>query len=270
MIQTEFATSDTTLALANNGFWGPALPPFEAEPSSVNDVPFRSTYELRYTGDSTRATEIWYEVVASYEVPIWVPFEVWNVNTNTRVSLSIYDWADNWEWDSGDLIAIIDYPYDATASVFEDAYPYLYSWMFELDAADSAATTGDVFSIDGAPLNSPDDRFVFKVDGINAAHAKDQLADIKVVPNPYYARNSRVETAQGETVLKFINLPGECTIRIYTLAGDLVNTINHTDGSGEDEWNLLSSSRLQVASGMYLYHIESPYGERLGRFAVIK
>jgi len=120
-------------------------------------------------------------------------------------------------------------------------------------------------------MNGPEASFTFKVDGVNSATARDEMADIKVVPNPYFARyDSRVETAEGESVLKFIRIPGECVIRIYTLAGDLVYTIDHDDGSGEVEWNLLSTNRHQIASGTYLYHIESDYGERIGRFAVIK
>ena len=81
-----------------------------------------------------------------------------------------------------------------------------------------------------------------------------------------------VETAEGESELQFQRLPSECTIRIYNLAGDLMRTLNHydDDGSGMCEWNLRSTANRQVASGMYLYHVESGYGEYVGRFAVIK
>jgi len=79
-----------------------------------------------------------------------------------------------------------------------------------------------------------------------------------------------VETSEGESVVEFQNVPDECTIRIYTLAGDLVQTVNHTSGTGAARWNLLSKNRQQVAAGIYLYHVESTYGEHLGRFAIIK
>jgi len=151
------------------------------------------------------------------------------------------------------------------------AFPYYYSWLFTLDADAYNPTIGDVLTITGAPLNGPGDNFAFKVDGVNATSAANELDDIKVVPNPYLARySSMVETAEGVSVIKFTKVPGNCVIRIYTLAGDLVNTINHNDGSGEAEWDLLTVNRQQVASGIYLFHVESDYGERLGRFAVIK
>jgi hypothetical protein len=79
-----------------------------------------------------------------------------------------------------------------------------------------------------------------------------------------------VETGLDESILEFQNIPDKCTIRIYTLAGDLVRTIEHNDGSGVARWDLLTSNAQQVASGIYIYHVDSPYGEHLGRFAVVK
>jgi hypothetical protein len=50
----------------------------------------------------------------------------------------------------------------------------------------------------------------------------------------------------------------------------LVKTIEHNDGTGVVRWDALSGDAQQVASGIYIYHVDSPYGERLGRFAIIK
>jgi hypothetical protein len=50
----------------------------------------------------------------------------------------------------------------------------------------------------------------------------------------------------------------------------LVETVNHNDGTGAARWDLLSEHGRLVASGIYIYHVESPYGEHLGRFAIIK
>ncbi|MEP0827272.1 MAG: hypothetical protein HRF51_02010, partial [bacterium] len=59
-------------------------------------------------------------------------------------------------------------------------------------------------------------------------------------------------------------------IRIYTLGGDLVRTLEHNDGTGTADWNLLSRDGLDISPGIYIYSVESEYGSRLGRFAVIK
>lgn len=59
-------------------------------------------------------------------------------------------------------------------------------------------------------------------------------------------------------------------MRIFSLSGDLIKTIDHSDGTGTADWNLLTSSGLSIASGIYIYHVESQYGNHVGRFAVIK
>ena len=70
-------------------------------------------------------------------------------------------------------------------------------------------------------------------------------------------------------MVTFNRIPDDCTIRIYSLAGDLVKTLT-SNGDGSETWDLLSSNGQQVASGMYIFHVESDYGEHIGRFAIIK
>jgi len=267
--QTAFSDSDTTMVIET--FYGPAIPYFTWNDNDVfGNAHFRSTFELRYTGDSTLASWV-LDGFYGTDTPYWVYLEAWNTSTNERVSLAVYDFEGDGDWDPYDLLTIVNYPYDSTASVTPFAFPYYYSWMFGFDETVYNPDSGDVFTIQGAPLNGPDDNFSFKVDGVNTASAAGSLNDIRVVPNPYFAQYSAmVETGEGESVVEFQKIPDRCTIRIYTLAGDLVRTINHDDGSGAARWNLLSETGRLVASGIYIYHVESPYGEHLGRFAIIK
>jgi hypothetical protein len=63
-----------------------------------------------------------------------------------------------------------------------------------------------------------------------------------------------------------------CTIKIWTLAGDLVAQIDH-DGSGGDgqaPWDLVSRSGHDIESGVYLFTVESALGRQIGRFVVIR
>lgn len=232
---------------------------------------FRSNYELRYTGDSTLAAWALDGYYGS-DYPYWVPFEVWNTSTNQRVSLAVYDFGNDDIWDPYDLLIIVDYPYDSTQSVASVTFPQDYGWMFGFDETVYNPQIGDVYTIDGAPLNGPDDVFTFKVDAIDAATASNSLKNIKVVPNPYFVSyEPQVERSYNlNTALFFINLPDKCTIRIYNLAGELVKTIDHDEYGGEAVWNLLSSDNQLIASGIYLYQVESEYGNFLGRFSVIK
>ena len=53
----------------------------------------------------------------------------------------------------------------------------------------------------------------------------------------------------------FLNIPGQCDIRVFTERGDLIHYISHNDGSGDEAWNLVTSGRQVVAPGIYLAHI---------------
>jgi len=103
--------------------------------------------------------------------------------------------------------------------------------------------------------------------------------NVKVVPNPYLVHNEW-QLSFADRRLKFINLPSDCTIRIFNLNGELVKTIVHNattpdgsvinDAGGDEWWNLLSENRQLVASGIYVFHVQSEVGEQVGKFVVIR
>jgi hypothetical protein len=104
--------------------------------------------------------------------------------------------------------------------------------------------------------------------------SRNVLDDIRVVPNPYKGSADWEEwTGSGSRLgrLYFMNLPSKCTIRIYTIAGDLVRTLEHHDISyGAEAWDLTGEAGVQVASGIYIYHVDAPeFGEKIGKFAVL-
>ena len=101
------------------------------------------------------------------------------------------------------------------------------------------------------------------------------LDSVRVVPNPLNVNASaRTRYPAGELKLTFVELPPECTITILTESGNLVRTINHTNGSGTEIWRarnqfLLTDSDQQPMSGIYIAHIETPDGESISRKFVI-
>ncbi|MFC2084664.1 hypothetical protein ACFLS9_06380, partial [Bacteroidota bacterium] len=104
-----------------------------------------------------------------------------------------------------------------------------------------------------------------------------ELDNITVVPNPYVGAASWEPTSntagRGERRIFFTHLPSECTIRIYTLAGKHVETIEHysTISDGQEAWNLVSKDGMDIAFGIYVYHVYAPgIGEKIGRLAIIK
>ena len=120
--------------------------------------------------------------------------------------------------------------------------------------------------------------FTTSASSINADTAAAHLDNIAVVPNPYIVAASweprhQYQSGRGPRKIDFINLPSECTIKIFTLSGYLVTTIHHDDvyEKGAESWNLLSKDNLEIAYGVYLYHVDAPgIGEHTGKFAVIK
>jgi len=96
------------------------------------------------------------------------------------------------------------------------------------------------------------------------------LDNVVVVPNPFY-RSSGFEVAGDIKNIQFVNLSEECTIRIYTVRGDLVKTIHHnTPSSGVATWNQISDYGQYVKSGMYFYVVSNKAGEeKKGKFAII-
>ncbi|MDD3642253.1 MAG: hypothetical protein PHQ19_02155, partial [Candidatus Krumholzibacteria bacterium] len=106
--------------------------------------------------------------------------------------------------------------------------------------------------------------------------------DVFVVPNPVTAGSMAPWSLEPNNAdatglrCEFRNLPAcPSTIRIYTIAGDLVQTIHHdgSEGNGTAPWNLLSRNGQDVTSGVYLFNIEPGDGRfprTIGKFTVIR
>jgi hypothetical protein len=102
------------------------------------------------------------------------------------------------------------------------------------------------------------------------------LENIRVVPNPLNAKS--VDGYGGEPLkIVFFNLPAFCTINILTESGKLVQTLEHDDGSGTEQWYfeklsqyaLTRSDQLPV-SGIYIAYIrDNTTGESIARKFVI-
>lgn len=82
------------------------------------------------------------------------------------------------------------------------------------------------------------------------------LKDIRVVPNPYHIAARDIQYVGDSDKIMFLNIPAKCVIKIFTERGDLVQTIVHSNGSGDESWNSVSSSRQVVVSGIYVAHFE--------------
>jgi hypothetical protein len=106
--------------------------------------------------------------------------------------------------------------------------------------------------------------------------AASTLASFVVYPNPWMPNDvdalNGVEYQAGvaNTGITFENLPQWSTIRIYTPLGVLVDEIV-VDASGGAQWDVRNARCDRVASGVYVYLVISPSGERrTGKLVVIR
>ena len=121
----------------------------------------------------------------------------------------------------------------------------------------------------------------------------DDNQTIYVVPNPYRGAAVWDGTRDREKYIWFVNLPRRATIRIYTLAGDLVKTIDF-DGSTYDggevqglrtseernvaipggicAWDLITSEDQAAATGLYIFSVENleTGKNQIGKFMIIR
>ncbi len=100
------------------------------------------------------------------------------------------------------------------------------------------------------------------------------LGNVKVVPNPYLV-SSRFNESEHTRKIRFTNLTADCTVSIFTLAGELVSTFQHrSHTSGNAFWDMRTINNQEASPGLYIYHIKTngvknskPF---IGKFAVVR
>ena len=136
---------------------------------------------------------------------------------------------------------------------------------------------GDVFALKLVRPFSADDAFAFTTKGAYVDAEAGKVLAPYVVPNPYMASASFeperfAVSGRGERRIEFRGLPARCTIRIYNLLGELVQTLAH-DGSNDGyvAWDLRTKDQLDVAPGLYIFHLDGgTAGKATGKFAIVK
>ncbi|MFN3695550.1 MAG: hypothetical protein ACK4UV_11125, partial [Ignavibacterium sp.] len=121
----------------------------------------------------------------------------------------------------------------------------------------------------------------------------DENIEIGVYPNPYYANAYWDGNSERLRKIYFYNLPAECEITIYTLAGDVIKRINHDQSSngsdlrwfqtfskdgkqimsgGEHAWDLITDNDQAIATGLYLFSVKdlSNGNIKTGKFLIVK
>jgi len=146
----------------------------------------------------------------------------------------------------------------------------------------------DVFGGRGTLAEQEGRRAATEADGVVPQAAQGTSASqVYVVPNPY--RGSAQWDLSPDaadptgTHVDFFNMPaGHWTLRIFTVAGDLVQTLRWDDlmvngkpqqetaVDGQATWNLISRNGQDVTSGIYMFSVESDLGTSQGKFVLIR
>ncbi|NOZ03863.1 MAG: hypothetical protein GXO92_04535 [FCB group bacterium] len=245
---------------------------------------YPADYEIRWqgtVGDSVSVDE--YSGVIA-------PFVVWNITENKPVRFVIIESIPNGLWDPEESIILLQgetgmntsYQVNFFLDTLKIDTVFINDTTFVLDTTIvpiEEVEAGDIIGIyTSKPFGNDVYSFRTRSSRVDQKRAKDELDRIAVVPNPYVVAASweprhLYVSGRGKRKIDFIHLPRECTIKIYTLAGFLVDTIVHQSDleDGSESWDLLSKDGLEIAYGIYIYHVDAPgVGEKVGKFAVIK
>jgi len=233
----------------------------------ARNIRWPSDYQIKFY-ESQQAT------TPFFNIP--VNFLVFNMTTNDTVQAEIFDNDASKDLSLGDDIVIIEYE----GTQYRLTWRITYRQPAGIGYQPQYPQPGDIYQISTSKQFSSGDYFSFntKSSSVDIEKAKSALDKVSVVPNPYVAtasweKRNLNQTGRGERRIDFINLPSTCTIRIYTVAGQLVKTL-YKDTSPTDgtiSWNLVSDDGMDISYGLYLYHIDAPeVGTHIGRFAIIK
>ncbi|MCH8244882.1 MAG: hypothetical protein IH951_00580 [Bacteroidetes bacterium] len=230
--------------------------------SGPRKIPQPNDYEVTFADEPIT-------VGISNNLPL--PFRVLNLTKgNEEVSIFATDLNRDGDWDVDEPIIFVE-----TVDGLQTA-----SWQIRFFDSGETPGNGDVFYIKTFKPFSTIDTYSFQTVAARteSALAKEELRDVYVVPNPYVAtneiepRNPVTRSDRGDRRLYFANVPRRCTIRIYTVAGELVDILYHdsTIDDGKVFWNLRTKDNMNISYGLYIFHVESDEGSFIGKFAVIK
>jgi len=301
--QLSFIGNPATLALdsVSSGWNRPGIPYFSFTAyNNTSNPPVEiesDDYEIIFSEVGADTSWRYYRGSTLYAPSIPVNFTIKNRRTNQKVDFAfretdttkggrgVFSWGGPSGRSSDDIIFLTKHP---------EADSLIASWWVRYSIPSGANPDtlvpgpGDVLTLTLAKPFLSHDKFEFTTleQTTDRQMAGGDLDNIKVVPNPYIVTNSweprnPYADGRGERELHFTHLPPKCTIRIFNVRGQLVNTLEHDGTSGGQEqtpefngtytWNMLSRDNLEISYGIYIYHVDAPgIGEKIGKFVVIK
>ena len=139
---------------------------------------------------------------------------------------------------------------------------WLNTWPFAYNNANYPKDAASLRNLGGAQIVT------------SALAPRGDLSKISVKPNPYkrtalFDNRSQVYSHN----LVFYNLPPQCKITILDVSGqvvDVINFVSNNPANGSVFWDMFSKDGIEVASGVYIYVVESPTMRHVGQFAILR
>lgn len=211
-----------------------------------------------------------------------VPFKVFDVEdpeNPIQISLIMRDRIQTYDGSDTELYAFnpddrvytwfVKRPYEETLNDFASNEAFL-SWNIVWWR--QQWTTGDELTfVYPNPVQLGVDEISWTTEGFSTGGeiTQDDIDMIQVAPNPYYGFQE-TEISRSNKFVSFNHLPEKATIRIFTIAGTMVAQIDKNDATQFARWDLANQYGYPVASGVYIIHVETEYGEKILKLALVQ
>lgn len=253
-------------------------------PNPTFSIPNPPVWPIRAVLEVGNDTEILDSAFTSNSGNISFPvnFRISERNTGNRIRFVFIepDSTENGRIDQDELIQLL-FKENPDDSRYVRAWNIEFKKPVDATGADLPASEirvpefEDTFELNAQIPFGNEDTFVLNSTAsfTDSTAGKGLLDEIIVVPNPYVAATIAEKrpflSGRGEQRIEFRNIPIDASLRIYTNSGVFVRELQSENGL--IAWDLQSKDGLEVAYGLYFYHVKAKgIGEKTGKFAIIK
>jgi len=227
----------------------------------INTVPL--TYQYRVNPDNI--VEANKKVTEGYQYPI--EGCLWEFN--------VYDRDGNWIGDGFKSEAEIALPYtddDGDGMVGNPSIPVKEETLLAFWLNEEHSTW---VRVPGSKGDREKDVVTVKVPSFSVyalmGSAVYDLSNAHAYPVPWKPNDGKDETGTEAGGITFTNLSTEGVIKIYTISGELVMKYEYKPvDKGKWNWDVKTSNKEKVFSGVYIYYIENEKEHKTGKLIIIR
>jgi len=120
-------------------------------------------------------------------------------------------------------------------------------------------SVSDLYSVDGMPIDP-------EHSSVTISRVSSDLDNVFAYPNPYRAG----DLVDGEQCVVIANLTPNATVSVFNLSGELVKKLQSLNTYGGVKWYLDNQNGEPVASGVYIYYVQTAGHDFIGKIAVMR